>query len=155
MSHSQKRTRSKKNGRFNVIDFIFILIILMAIATGVYIFAPVSRVKDMILSDTQSIQYTEEILGVDEEFIDKVKKDDVVIDSVSKNNMGIVEAVDYNHKFSELIDGEWIEYSNRYNVIITISTTADYIEERGYLVNNKRIAVGEAMALRFPDYVAE
>ena len=147
--------KKKKSGRFNLIDFIIVLIILSVIATVVYIFAPFSKFHEMISSDSQSIQYTVEILGVEEEFIELVQKEDVVIDSVSKNHMGIVEAVDYNHKFSELRDGEWVEHANRYNLIITISATADYMDEVGYQINGERIAVGEQMTLRFPNYVAE
>ena len=147
--------KKKKTGRFNLIDFIFVLIILMVIATVIYIFAPFSKFREMISSESQSIQYTVEILGVEEEFIDKVQKGDAVIDSVSKNNMGVVEAVDYNNKFSELKDGHWVEHANRYNLVITISASADYLEGSGYQINGARIAVGESMALRFPDYVTE
>ena len=47
------------------------------------------------------------------------------------------------------------EYPNQYTVLVTITASAEHIPGDGYFVNNCRIAVGEGMALRFPDFAAE
>lgn len=169
-SGSISSVKKKKNsGRFNFIDFILIVIVLLVIAAVIYVFAPFSRLKDMTSSQPVALQYTVEILGVDEAFIEKIKENDFVIDSVSKNGMGTVVAVDYNNKYTELqyvinenpedgskkTEGVLAEYPDKYNVIITISAEASYAAEKGYSVNGTRIAVGEKMSLRFPDYVGE
>jgi hypothetical protein len=52
-------------------------------------------------------------------------------------------------------EGVLSEHPNKFNLLVTISTTANYAEGSGYSVNATRIAVGEKLALRFPDYVAE
>ena len=169
MNHSTNGTtpivsKKKRSGRFNLIDFIFVVIIFLLIATVVYVFAPFNWIQTWAKSQTQTIQYTVEITGVDEAFINKVKENDMVVDSISKNNLGTVsQEVDYHTKYSELnyviedseTKGVLVEYPDRYNLIITISATADYIEGTGYTVNGCRIAVGEKMSLRFPDYACE
>ena len=161
-------SKNKKRSRFNFIDFIFVLIIILAIATLVYIFSPISFIKDLANKQPQQIQYTVEIGMVDESFINKISENDTVVDSVSKNTIGTVTAVDYNTKYSELnmIEqkledgsvkkvGELVEYPNKYNVIVTITADAEYSAGNGYTVNAKRIAVGEKMSIRFPDYICE
>lgn len=169
-SGSTSSVKKKKfSGRFNFIDFILIVIVLLVIATVIYVFAPFSRLRDMTSSQSVTVQYTVEILGVEEAFIEKIKENDFVIDSVSKSGMGTVVAVDYNNKYTELqyvinentedgtkkTEGVLAEYPGKYNVIITISSKATYEAEKGYSVNGTRIAVGEKMPLRFPDYVGE
>ncbi len=160
--------KKKKSGRFNFIDFILIVIVLLLIAAVIYAFAPFSRIQNLTGAQVRNIQYTVEFTGVDEAFIDKIKENDLVVDSVSKNQMGSVVAVDYNHKYTELqyvvtkdadgvehVEGILSEYPNLYNVIVTIYASADYSAGSGYTVNHTRIAVGEAMSLRFPDYLGE
>ena len=158
-------TPKKRFLRFNFVDFILIVIILLFVATLIYIFAPFSHIKELTSDKNLIVEYTVEVIGVDEEFINKIKENDIVINSVSKNNMGTVTAVDYNTKSSELqlqynveknsYEGILVEYPNKYNVIITITANAKYLEESGYYVNDCRIAVGENMSLRFPDYICE
>lgn len=158
-----KKSGKKKSGRFNLIDLILVVLLLLVIAILVQVFSPISLIKNLASNQTKNIQYTVEFLGVDQEFIDRIQESDVVVNAVSKNNMGTVVTVDYNTKYSELqyvengAEGEGIlsEHPNKYNLIVTISATANYSEEKGYSVNATRIAVGEKMALRFPDYTAE
>ena len=162
--NSTVAAKKKRGGRFNLIDLIIVVIILLVIAAVVYVFAPFRWLRTMSKSESKTIQYTVEIAGVDEAFIDKIKESDLVIDAVSKNNLGTVsQEVDYHTKYTELsyaveeseTVGVLVEYPNRYNLIVTISATAEYIEGRGYTVDGCRIAVGEKMSLRFPDYSCE
>ena len=163
--------KKQKNGRFNLIDFILVVLVLLVIAILIQVFSPISLIKNLASNQTKEIQYTIEFLGVDQEFIDRIQESDVVINSVSKNNMGTVVAVDYNTKYSELqyvevetaedaavgVQNQGIlsEHPNKYNLLVTISATANYQKESGYSVNAIRIAVGEKLSLRFPDYIAE
>ena len=154
-------SKKKRSGRFNLIDFILVVIILLVIAILVQIFSPISLIKNLTTDQTKEIQYTVEFLGVDQEFIDRIQAEDVVIDSVSKNNMGTVVAVDNPTKYSEFQyitekqEGTLSEYPDKYNLVVTISATARYVKESGYSVNSTRIAVGEYLSLRFPNYIAE
>lgn len=151
-----------KNGRFNLIDLILVVIVLLVIAILFQVFSPFSLIKKLSSNQTKEIQYTVEISGVDAEFINQIKEEDLVIDSISKNNLGKVVTVIYN-PYSEFQyvesneggKGELVEHPNKFNLLVTISATANYAEESGYSINATRIAVGEKLALRFPDYVGE
>ena len=159
-TNSVRATNKKKNGRFNFVDFLLIVVLLLVIAVVIYMFAPFSKLRTWMNQEQKSIEYTIEIIGVEQEFINKIKENDIVVDSISKNTVGKVSAVDYNTRSTELQYvagsedniGTLSEYPNRYNVIVTISASADYVEGEGYSVNHCRIAVGEEMSLRFPDY---
>ena len=91
----------------------------------------------------------------------KIKENDIVVDSISKNTLGTVLAVDYNNYYTELTydeitgQGKMVEYTDRYNVTVTIVAQGVYTKGEGYTVNSRRVAVGEKMSLRFPDYVGE
>jgi hypothetical protein len=39
--------------------------------------------------------------------------------------------------------------------LVTITVLAEYTEGEGYSVGDRRIAVGEKMSLRFPNFAAE
>ena len=166
ITKTSERKKGKKTPRahkFSFIDFLLILLCLIIILGCVFVFSPnfqfdiLDRRKDIV------IQYTVEIQGVDEEFIRNIKEDDSVIDSVTKNSLGTVIAVDYSTKHSVLgytdvngsKEGILVEYPDKYNVVVTVSAPAKYKSGEGYTVNNCRIAVGELLALKFPNYVCE
>lgn len=155
--------KKKKEGRFNVIDFLIVLLILLLIISIVYMFSPISWVKRLISEETTNIYYTVEFQGVNEEFLDKISENQSVVNAVSKNAIGTVTAVDYYSKYTELqlVEleegdvGILAEYPNRYNVTVTVYASAEYAEGTGYSVNGQRIAVGEKLSLRFPDFSGE
>ena len=160
-STAPKKRMAKKRGRFNLIDFLLVLVLLLIIGALVYVFLPSSVIKNITADKSEEIQYSIEILGVDKEFLDNIKENDVVLDSVSKSNLGTVTAVDYSIQYTKL---EYNEEENagvlspipdKYNVIVTISATAKFEEGEGYTVNGVRIAVGEKINARFPEYVCE
>ena len=84
--NSPKKIR--QGGKFNIIDFLLIVIVLLIIGTLVYVFLPSSAIRSITSDKTVEIDYAIEIIGVDEEFIDNIKQDDMVLDSVSKSQLG-------------------------------------------------------------------
>ncbi|MBQ8140868.1 MAG: DUF4330 domain-containing protein [Clostridia bacterium] len=153
---------SKKIRRgFNFIDLFLILFVIAVVLIAVNIVSPMSFIDKLKSDSTHTIQYTVEFIGVDEEYIDSIKEEDIVVDSVSKSNMGSVTVADYNTRYSALEYSEsaqagvLTEYKDKYNVTVTITAEASYTEGYGYSVNNTRIAVGEKLSLRFPNYVGE
>ena len=151
---------SKSRRRFNFIDLLIIVAILLLGAIVVNLFLPSSIFKST-KNIEREIQYTVEFLGVDQSFIDKIKENDTAIDSVSKYSVGNVMLVAHNELYSELKydeennTGKFAFYEDKYNVLVTISVMAEYNEGEGYSVGGRRIAVGEKLSLRFPDYVGE
>ena len=152
------KSKSRSNaGRFNLIDLLLIIIALVMVAAVVYVFLPTSWIKGVLSDDSISIQYTIEIQGVDEALLKNINENDVVIDSVSKSELGIVTAVDYSTHYTMLQYDETKQSGvlsvvpNKYNVIVTITADAEFISGEGYSVNGTRIAVGEAIKARFPN----
>jgi len=47
------------------------------------------------------------------------------------------------------------ESHERYNMLITITVECSYEEGVGYTVHNRRVAVGEQMSLRLPNFLCE
>ncbi len=157
--HNKKRTLKRRN--FNVIDFLLVLLILVLVATLVYVFLPMSVLRGLGSKTGRDIQYSIEISCVDEDFLDDIKENDTVIDSVTKNTIGTVTAVDYGLPYTELeydqenSVGVLSPITGKYNVIVTISANAEFESGEGYLVSGTRIAVGEKLNVRFPGYVCE
>ncbi len=153
--------KALRRRKFNVIDFLIILIVLLLIAAIVYVFLPTSVVKNWFADKTVNIQYSIEILGVDEQFLNDISENDTVIDSVTKNKLGTVTAIDYGVQYTELKYDETNQagilspIAGKYNVIVTITATAEFEEGEGYTVNGTRIAVGEKVSARFPKYLCE
>ena len=145
--------------KFNFIDVLIILAVVLLGAVVLNLFFPQGIFKSS--SVQKEIQYTVEFLGVDEAFIEKIKENDNVIDSVSKYNVGSVMTVDSSMPYTELKydslagEGHLAAFENKYNVLVTISVVAEYNEGEGYSVGDRRIAVGEKLSLRFPDYASE
>lgn len=157
-----KSTKKKsKKGRFNFIDFLLIIIALLLVAGIVHVFIPKTLIGRVTADKTYDIQYTLELTGIDEAYVNKIAENDTVIDSVSKSNIGTVAAVDYSIQYTELAYNELeavgvlTPVAGKYNVIVTINATAQYEQGKGYSVNGTRIAVGEKINARFPNYVCE
>ncbi|MBE6576640.1 MAG: DUF4330 family protein [Ruminococcaceae bacterium] len=151
----------KKKGKFNFIDFLLILILVMLIASIVYVLMPSNWIKGMFADKSVNIEYSIEIIGVDKAYIENIKDNDVVLDGVSKANIGTVKAVTDITQYTELKyneetnQGVLSPVEGKYNIIVTITATADYNEGQGYTVNGTRIAVGEKINARFPNYVCD
>lgn len=162
---SEKKAKKikKKNGRFNLIDLFLIIIVLLIVAILLYVFAPFSSIERLFSDKNQTIEYTIELTGIDKAFINKIGENDAVIDAVSKAQIGTVVVADYNYPYSVLqyvqnennSEGVLVEHPDKCNVLITVTATAEYAAEKGYSVNQCRIAVGEKMQLIFPNYIGE
>ncbi|MBR2387841.1 MAG: DUF4330 family protein [Clostridia bacterium] len=155
---AEKKTAKVKR-RFNFIDVLIILAIVLLGAIVLNLFFPNGLFKSS--SVEKKIQYTVEFVGVDEAFVDKIKENDSVIDSVAKYNLGSVMTVDSSMPYTELkYDneagvGHLAAFEDKYNVLVTVSVVAEYNEGEGYSVGDRRIAVGEKLSLRFPNYASE
>ena len=170
MSHMVKAPKHaggavKKKRRFNFVDFLLIVLILALIGGAIYLISSGVIQRQFRSEQTGTISYTVEIIGVKEEYLDLIVEGDAVVNAVSKNSLGTVESVDYSTKQTELgyekkedasdYTGVLNEYPDRYNVSVSITVEGEYVPEDGYYINGTRIAVGEALSLRFPNFVCE
>ena len=155
------KAAKKKKMRFNIIDFLLIVIAVAVLAALLYVFLPNSFIKGIFADESVTIQYAIEFKGVDEAFLESIKENDIVIDSVTKAELGTVTAVDYSTQYTELKydeetgNGVLSVVPNRHNVIVTITAKAAYDADKGYTVGGLRVAVGELIAVRFPNFTGE
>ena len=150
--------KEKKKHKFNIVDFLILLLVVAIIGTAVYAVFSWSDIKTLWATSSKEILYVVELRGIDQDLIDNVKGTDIVIDSISKNQLGIVQSAT-SDPYSILgytvdADGEYtatmITDGSKFNITVTISATAEYEKGVGYTVNGTRIAVGEVLDLRFP-----
>lgn len=165
-SSAPKKKNSKQ--KFNIIDFIVLVLIAAVVVGSIYAVVSWSNIKSLWTTKTVNIEYIVEFRGVDATFRDKINDGDVVIDAVSKNQLGIVNSVasidnykvlDYKTVTEEnnnvTYTGELVSYPDKYNITVYITTSAEYEEGVGYTVNGRRIAVGEKIEMRFPEFSGE
>jgi len=152
--------KSKRRG-FNFIDFLLLLMVALMIFLAVYVIKPVSLFQRYTKQNVYTVEYTVEFEAVDVAFIDKVSAGDTCIDSVSKSDIGEVVDVDGNTVYTvleyneETEAGVLSEYPEKHNLLVNIRVECTYAEGTGYTVNGTRIAVGEKMSIRFPDFLGE
>lgn len=155
------KAAKKRKIRFNLIDFLLVIIALLVVAVLLYVFLPNSFISNLLADDSTTIQYAVEFKGIDEAFLESIKENDIVIDSVTKAEIGTVTAVDYSTQYTELKydeesrTGVLSVVPNKYNVIVTITANAAYDATKGYTISGIRIAAGELIAARFPNFACE
>ena len=126
MKNSNKQASSASSGKkvrvgFNFIDVLLIAFILAFVLLVINIVSPMSLISTMFKEESQTIYYTVEFVGVDEEYVEMILENDTVIDSVSKNTLGTVSAVD-NTQYTTL------EYNEAEDIFVHYSA----INQDGY-----------------------
>lgn len=167
-NNSSTKTKKAKR-KFNIIDFLILLIIFAVIGASIYAIVSWSNIKSLWSTSTVELQYTVELRGVDKAFINNIKAGDAVTDAVSKNQLGTVDRVDsvkytvFDYVKKEIpsedgktstvnYEGVLSEYPDKYTVTVYISSTAEYEKGIGYTINGRRVAVGEIIEMRFPEF---
>ena len=75
ISNKSAAKQKKIKRKFNIIDFLVLIIILAVIAASIYVVVSWSNIKSLWSVSTVELQYTVELRGVDKEFIDNIKAD--------------------------------------------------------------------------------
>lgn len=147
----------KKRGGFNAIDALIILV-----ALGVIVVFAMSRfIASDDAGESIKLEYTVMVECVDGDFASKIRTGEQVYDSSSKSLLGTVSSIEsdtlysvyeYDSKENAILSRK---YTDKYNVSITISANAKFVDGVGYNIEERRVAVGQEMALRFPGCVAK
>jgi len=148
--------KSGKKGRFNLVDFFLIIIIVALIAAAVSYFLP-GISKRFAGSNDVDVVYSLEIIGVEDKFVSNISVGDVIYDASNNYAIGTVKAVEqyayteyYYNEATGTVDIK--EHPDLKNIVVTVSTTAIYTNGEGYSVNGNRLAVGCVYNVRFPQY---
>ncbi len=145
----------KAKSKFNIIDIILIAAVLAAAAFAA--FMVISGRVGAKKSELRSIEYTVLLTNVKKSFIDNIKVDDYVTDTVKLMPIGQVKEVDNDNQSEVQIEDYDIgrivtaEVPDTYDVIVTISATAN-VENGFYMIGGYQINVGTLVSLRVPNF---
>lgn len=154
------RSNGSKDGKFNVVDF-FLLLMILAVIAAVVIYVVPGISEKLTPGKESEIVYSIEFIGVDSAFLANINVGDTVYDAGNNYVMGEVKSVEnyahtvlgYNRTSEQNgIVGEMKEQGDLKNVIVTVSATAVYTDAEGYSIGGERIAVGLPYDIRFPQF---
>ncbi len=156
-NRTKKNERVKKSGGFNILDAFIIIGILAFVAVIVIVYSPVGVFK--FNSNDADIIYTVSVRGVSSDYAGSVKIGDVVTDSKGYNlgtvasDVQIEPHVVYEYRENEDGSGSIVQINHPelVDLIITVSANAK-VNEDGYTVDGKRIALEAEYELIFPGF---
>ena len=154
----KKSGREPRSWRFNFLDAIILLVIVLFIAAVVLLFIP--RVTSFLGSNGDvDIVYTVVFRGVDASV--EISDQQKVVDAKTERVLGMVEGSPETEDYYELVrDAENVsvlkceKVDGKIDLIVTISASAMYVEGRGYEVNGCRIACNKEFEMVFPGFAA-
>jgi len=149
--------RPKKSYRFNIIDFILMVLIIAAVSVLIYIMLGSNLLTG---SEDTTIIYTIEMTPVRNELIPSISQitpGTRITDSVRRNNIGEIQEVKISDAYSNNTDLETgVVYRKPYpdhsRVLITVKAKCKK-EKAKYVVNGKTIMVGVQVNFRTPYHV--
>ena len=166
LSVSEKRPYSRttmskgsKYGKFNVVDF-FLLLMILAIIAAVVVYVVPGISEKLTTGRSSEIVFSVEFKGVDSAFVANIKVGDTVYDAGKDFVLGEVKSVE-NYASTVLVydeesgAGVMKEVGDLKNVIVTVRASAVYTDNEGYAINGERIAVGCPYSIRFPQFSGE
>ena len=161
-SHANTTVAKKAKRKFNFIDFLIVLVILAIIGIVVYVFSPWAQIEKLWANNKVEITYFVEIKDVDIEYIDSIKEGNEIINSVTKNSFGVIreiakmeKAYVYDYVLDENGNMTCVlsEQPKKYNITVKVVADADFESGVGYTVGGTRVAIGEMLDMRLPNYV--
>ncbi len=150
------RSSGSRRGKFNIVDF-FLLLIVLAIVAAVVIYLIPGASKRLTATDETGITFTIEFRGVDSAFVTNIKNGETVYDSNKNYKLGNVKSVE-NYAYTELVYNEETgvsemkEIPELKNLVVTVTANAIYTDGEGYSINGDRIAVGRQYNISFPHF---
>lgn len=145
-----------KKGRFNAVDLLLILLVLVIIGSLLLVFDPFSWISKSN-SEEVTLRYTVEIKNVSNDLKNNISSGDKVLNAATGYDMGTVVAIETQSSF-EWVYNEGDDYmSKKYmtdksDLIVTVDVKAIYEKGMGYMVDARQIAVGVLTNLRFPNF---
>ena len=153
------RSKGSKYGKFNVVDF-FLLLVILAMIAAVVVYVVPGISEKLTPGRSSEIAFSIEFKGVDSAFITNIKVGDTVYDAGKNFVLGEVKSVE-NYASTVLVYdkesgvGVMKEMGDLKNVIVTVRASAAYTDHEGYAINGERIAVGCPYSIRFPQFSGE
>lgn len=147
-----------KKGRFNIVDALIVIIVLILIFSALWIFDPFNWFSANEVQDV-NLRYVVELKGID----DDVKNNIKIGENVSLSSTNYVVGKVISLKTQESVAWEYdadkgamvkktIEGKN--DIYVTIELNCTYENGVGYMINGQQIAVGTSMNFRFANFAS-
>ncbi len=157
--------KKKKNKTFNIVDLFVLLLIITLIAALIYAFSPWNFIKSKLNSDKEKVEYVVKIENVDvalQEVKNIISAGQTVLYAETGKEIGHVigfefdEAKTLSYKkdqgYGDEIVGDMSDISDKCTLLLIINVDADYKKDVGYTANGQRIAVGEKLSVKLPNF---
>ena len=147
---------SKKKFKINLIDILIILLIIAAVAFGIYYIMTRGTSSSATSEATKTIRYVVEFQNIDADFAGAIQEGDRVQYDVKKVDFGTVVGVqespfqvmtfDYENEVEDvsLVEG-------KIGIMVTIEVDVSETD-RAFTANGSEIRVGQAYSLNFPNF---
>ena len=155
MENNIINTENKK-GRFNIVDALIVVIILLIAFAMLWIFDPFLWFS----TDTKqevTLKYVVELKGVDDDVKSNIKAGETVTNASTSNAIGTILAVkvrnatvwEYDKESDSMVE-KTIEGKN--DIYISVQVKCVYEKGIGYTVNGQQIAYGTVLNLRLANF---
>jgi len=142
--------------RFNFIDLLLLIVILLAAGILMYVFVWSGRSSKTADVQYSEIEYVIEIQKIDDEFAGSIKAGQTVEDAVERKQIGTVkwveakpsQEINFNYTTGK---EEYSEVEGKINLYVTITASAAETDMK-FTVNNYDIQVGKMISVLLPDF---
>ncbi len=141
--------------RINGMDLVILLVLAAAVCLLLYVFVWSDKGEVSQSGEKAEIEYVVELSGLEEQFADRIKEGEPVLDAVLRGSMGAVfgtpESITAERINMDIDSGRLVSstYPGRVNMYITIRAEAD-VTEREYSIAGQPVYVGAKLSLLFP-----
>ena len=156
MTEKRLVTNKDKKSRFNVVDLLIIIVVLLALSIFAYfIFLGGSAERG---NEKTEIEYTIRIYNLRTELSDKVKEGDEVIDAQRFYSIGKVKSVrceKSNAATGKIVNGK-LDYkpsNDHVDMYITIRASAKKTQN-GYTIGGYSLCTGKNVCIRTPGFTS-
>lgn len=148
-----KEMNHKARRRFNLLDAFILLVAAAVLIGGWYAY---STYNENLQKNKRAVEYTVEIKGVDQNFVDAITKGDPLRESVKGNALGYVADKTYKAATNintDYLNGKYVAVNvpNKLDLVLKISAVAE-VSERSISVGGLEIKIGQNLFVKGKGY---
>ena len=155
MNNKKMNQDTQKKHKFNIVDFVVVLIAFIVACVAFLWFDPFDWIQDKIAIEEKTLICVFELEGIDKSDGKTIKKDDSIVFVADGIDVGRVLEIN-NRQYSEWVlpEGEnqmvLVKDPTKDTVYVTVELLCDYKDEIGYFLHDYQLLVGKDIEMRFP-----
>ncbi|MDF2521896.1 MAG: hypothetical protein K0R84_2524 [Clostridia bacterium] len=151
-----RNSKGKLFGVFNIIDILIIIIIAVIIGGGIYAY---KEYQESLSTNIKTVEYSVEIKGVDEKFVNAINNGDLIRESVKGNSLGSVSGKSFvpsTNIYSDYLNGKYVvsQVPGKLDLILTLTSDAQ-VTDRSVSVGGLEIRIGQKIYVKGKGYAGE